>query len=167
MELKIKTKSFGIMSVFIDDEDLCLIKDHTWHIQKDKGNFYCRCFVKVNGKFVTKKMHRMIMGLQDNPHPHIDHKDGNGLNNRRANLRKSSIAENSRNVGVTARNTTGYKGVYLFKAPHKQAGLFTASLRCKDKKYHGGYFKTAWEAALKYNELALEHHGEFAYINKL
>lgn len=166
MEILIKSPH-GEKTVFFDDEDWPLLKDYIWHIQNDKGNFYCRYYVKVNGKFISKKMHRVVMGVADTPHPHIDHIDGNGLNNRKLNLRKATIAENSRNVGPTSRNTTGFKGVYQFKAPHKQAGLYTAALRCKDIKYHGGYFKTAVEAAIKYNEMARKYHGEFAYQNPI
>lgn len=165
MEITIKTESFGDKIVLIDDEDYELIKDFVWHIQKDKGNFYARCNVKVNGKYKSPKMHRVIMGVSDSPHPHIDHANGDGLDNRRINLRKATIAENSRNAGPNSRNTTGYKGVYKYKEGHANEGLYTATLRCKDKKHHGGYFKTAIDAAKKYDELAKIHHGEFAYLN--
>lgn len=167
MILIIKTKKFGDKTVYFDDEDWVIVKDYVWHIQKDKGNFYVRCNTWVNGERKSPKMHRMVMKMSHNPKPHIDHIDRNGLNNRKSNLRICDNSKNAQNIGATVRNTTGYKGVYLYKAPHKSAGLYTCALKANGSKYHGGYFKTAIEAAKRYNELAIKYHGEFASLNNI
>lgn len=164
MEILIKTESLGNKIVLIDDDDYPLIKDFVWHIQKDKGNFYARCNVKINGKYKSPKMHRVIMGVSDNPHPHIDHANGNGLDNRRINLRKATIAENSRNVGANSRSVTGYKGVSLY-TKNQRAGFYAVRLRKDGKNHFGGYFTDVILAAKKYDEMAKLHHGEFAYLN--
>lgn len=91
----------------------------------------------------------------------IDHKDGNGLNNVRSNLRDASSGQNNFNVGITKRNKSGYKGVYGYR------GKYVACIRKSGKLIHGGSFVTAIDAAKKYNELAIEHHGEFAWLNKI
>ncbi len=163
MELIVPTKNLGNKSIFIDSEDYHLIKKYNWHVQKDKLNLYGRAHIRNKDGYKCLKMHRVIMGILDS-NIHIDHINGNGLDNRRCNLRIATIAENSRNVGKNSRNTTGYKGVYMYKSgPSK--GLFTATLRCKSEKYHGGYFKTAIEAAKKYDEMSKKYHGEFGYLN--
>lgn len=167
MKILIQTRRFGVKEVLFDRKDYKLIKNHVWHITYDKGNFYARCYVLINGKFVCKKMHRMILGISDRDRPHVDHKNHNGLDNRRCNIRIATIAENTRNFGTNSRSTTGYKGVYLYKNPNPNAGKYTATTRFNGKKIHGGYFRTAIEAAQKYNELALKYHGEFAFLNKV
>lgn len=91
----------------------------------------------------------------------VDHKNGNGLDNRRSNLRLATTQQNNFNVGITKRNTSGYKGVY----PARNG--FVATIRKSGKLYHGGTFKTALEAAKKYNELAKQYHGEFAWLNRV
>ena len=164
MELIIQTKSFGDKIVLIDDEDFDLIKDYVWHIQLDKGNYYARCNTWKNGKRKSPKIHRIIMGVADSPKPHIDHINGNGLDNRKCNLRTATIAENSRNVGCNSRSVTGYKGVSLY-TKHRMAGYYAVRLRHDKKTYFGGYFKDPIEAAKKYDELAKKYHGEFAYLN--
>lgn len=164
MELTIPTVQYGNKIVLIDDDDYELIKDFTWHIQYDKGNFYARCNTWVDGKRKSPKMHRMIMGVSNVQYPHVDHKNGNGLDNRKENLRLATIAENSRNVGTNSRSVTGYKGVSLY-TKHNRAGWYAVRLRKDKKNYFGGYFKDPIEAAKKYDELATLHHGEFAYLN--
>lgn len=167
MKLKIETVKYGVKTVYLDDKDYPLIKKYTWHVMLDKGTFYARCNIWVRGKQKSPKMHRVIMGLMNRERPHIDHVNGNGLDNRRRNLRIATISQNSVNVGLIASNKTGYKGVYLYKSPHQNAGKYTATTRCKGKAIHGGYFNTAIEAAVRYNELALKYHKEFSFLNKI
>lgn len=166
MELQIETRRFGIKTVLLDDADYDLIKSYVWHIQYDKGNFYARCNIRVNGKPKSPKMHRMIMGVSNSDKPHVDHINENGLDNRRSNLRTATIPENSRNTGPNSRSVTGYKGVSLYKVG-PQAGKYVARLRFESKTYLGGYFDTAIEAAVSYNEMAKKYHGEFAWLNKI
>lgn len=167
MKILIETKRFGVKEVLFDAKDFDIVKKYTWRIQYDKGNFYARCFIKINGVFVSKKMHRMILGISNSDKPHVDHKNHDGLDNRRRNIRVATIAENTRNFGINSRSTTGYKGVYLYKSPNPNAGKYTAATRFNGQRIHGGYFKTAIEAAKKYNEMALKYHGEFAYLNEI
>lgn len=108
----------------------------------------------------------MIMGVWETERPHVDHKNHNGLDNRRRNLRLATIGQNTKNLIITKRNTTGYKGVYLYKKG-ANAGLYTATLKSDNKTYFGGYFNTAIEAAVRYNELALKYHKDFAWLNKI
>lgn len=81
----------------IDDDDWELVRDYKWYAVFDHGNYYAKCaYKKPNGKKTTMKMHRLILGLTDTSQ-HVDHKNHNGVDNRRDNIRVCSIAENNRN----------------------------------------------------------------------
>lgn len=162
MELALISPKHGSKTVLIDDESYQLIKDWNLNLVKESNSFYVVCY--KNG--VSAKLHRIIMGVSD-PKIFIDHIDGNGLNNIKSNLRVATLAENSRNAGVTKRSTTGYKGVYRYKDGNKNAGRYTAALKINGKSILGGYFSSAEDAAKKYNELALKYHGEFANLNEI
>lgn len=165
MRIRINSPKYGIKYVIIDDNDYDKIKGYTWRVNFVRGKFYALTTVCRTGKKpLTIKMHRLILNLHNKPTPHIDHKNENGLDNRRRNMRKASIPQNSRNVGPTSRSVTGYKGVSLYtKGP--QAGKFVVRLRFYNKTYFGGYFKSAKVAAEKYDQLAKKYHGRFAYQN--
>jgi len=101
-------------------------------------------------------MHRFLMGCL------ADHRDGDGLNNRRSNLRPCTPAQNKRNARKCARPCTSmYKGVRF----HKNRGLFEASVYADGKRTYLGAFSHEDDAAWAYDSAALELHGEFARIN--
>nr|WP_255550450.1 AP2 domain-containing protein [Sporosarcina sp. E16_3] len=89
----------------------------------------------------------------------VDHRDGNKLNNTRANLRFATVTENNRNEGPTVRNTTGYKGVT------RRNGRFAATIRNNGVGERLGNYDTAREAAKAYNIKAEEYFGKFAWLN--
>ena len=133
---------------FIDAADYHLVKEHRWHAKKgrDKTVFYAR---STEGAY----MHALLVGKN------ADHKDGDGLNNRRENLRSATASENARNKGARIDNVTGFKGVYI------NHGRFYATITVNRVIHRLGRFNTAIEAARAYNEAAKKYHGEFAYLN--
>lgn len=151
------SKKYGPKECFIDDEDYDKIKDFIWCVGPNRGTFYAMSRLIVgNNKYKTIRMHQLL--LDGKP---IDHVDGNGLNNQKSNLRSATHQQNNFNVGITKRNKTGYKGVY------KSVYSFVATIRVNGKLIHGGSFKNAIDAAKKYNELAKEYHGKFAWLNPI
>ena len=135
--------------------DLPIVEPHLWSLRIDDHREYAiRNLPRPGGGQITMAMHRLIMGIQDGG-PIIDHWDGNGLNNTRANLR---VTEQPYNLGNSRRrkdNTSGFKGVSpnLGRWRSNVAGRYI------------GVFDTAEEAARAYDEKARELWGEFAQVN--
>ena len=147
----------------VDDEDFEWLNQFKWYAQQHhSGDYYAVRNVKENGKRRKQHMHKLILGI-DGTETMGDHIDTNKLNNTRDNLRVATCFENNRNVGISAKNTTGFKGVYLDKKCNK----FFARIMANKKSIHLGVFPTAIEAAIIYNISAIKYHGEFARINKV
>lgn len=91
----------------------------------------------------------------------VDYIDGNGLNNRRSNLRICTRPQNSLNCARHSRNTTGFKGVYQ----NKTTGKCSAQIQLNRKPAHLGTFNTAVEVARAYDRKARELFGPFARLN--
>lgn len=159
-EFIIKSQKYGDRKVLIDDEDFDLINNRIWNLRFDKNTFYAISNAKyINGKRGKQTiMHRLIMGADD--YKLIDHKDGNGLNNQKSNLRFATLSENARNYSTPKNNSTGYKGVNFISK-------YRAYIVIDKRQKFLGYFKTAEEAALAYNEAAKRYFGEFAKLNEV
>lgn len=147
----------------VDDNDFKWLNQWKWCYQ----NGYVvnvKYLGRVNGRTINKttSMHRLIMG---EPDALVDHKDCLGTNNQRANLRVSNRSTNAMNRGKTKANTSGYKGVFLHGANLKKP--WRARIKSNHMNHHLGFFKTAQEAAIAYNEAAPRYHKNFAKLNEL
>jgi hypothetical protein len=159
-----KSKAYGECVIFVDDVDFLRIEKCSYKICLH--NSPSGMYVKVRNVLPDnhrKKffLHRLIMDVIDE-NIYVDHRDGNGLNNVKSNLRKCSPSQNSMNRPKTTKNKIGYKGVY--KTPD---GYFAVRIGVGKSKFYGGRFDTPEKAAEKYNELSRQYHGEFAYQNPL
>jgi len=144
----------------VDDEDFEWLNSFKWCTHKNINNFYAIRSVRVNGKKVSQKMNQLIMG--DNPLKlMIDHRDGNGLNNQKSNLRFCTNQENQMNQRPQKNCSSVYKGVYW----QKQKKRWRARIKINRKFTHIGYFKIEEDAARAYNAAAIKSFGEFAYLN--
>lgn len=163
MEFNIISPKFGIFIASIDDEDYDVVSKYNWVIEIRRGDRqYAIASIKVGvNKFKHIYLHRLIMGFPKGLV--VDHIDHNGLNNRKNNLRIATHRNNSSNQKVNKANTSGYKGVHYYKGYKK----YSVTIMANGKQIFGGYFLDKTDAAKKYNELAIEYHGEFAYLNKI
>jgi hypothetical protein len=147
--------------VLVDDEDTGLISKYSWRIAKKDGLVqYAKC--TING-YDTLLMHRLIMDAQ--PGELVDHINGNGLDNRRANLRRATPAEQQYNKRVQKKRATihsQFKGVSWVVASQK----WKAQIHKDYRSIHLGTFDTEEDAAMAYDKAATELFGEFARTNR-
>ena len=142
----------------VDNEDFKCLNHYKWFVIRDRNTYYACRMIYVNGKRRRLLMHRDILKT---PHGFIsDHIDGNGLNNQRSNLRVCTIQQNSMNV-KRSRGTSQYKGVRW----HKRDKKWRAQIGFNNKVLYIGDFKDEIDAALAYDKMAHELHGEFANLN--
>jgi len=143
----------------IDVEDYERVNKYKWYRHKrPKTNYVSRAIgdtKKDTRKIIT--LHRFILNITDS-NIHIDHINGNGLDNRKENLRLCNMKQNLANATWNFKNKTSkYTGVY------KKKEKFVAEY---GRKYIGT-FTTEEEAAEAYNKVKLEKTGEFAKLNLL
>jgi len=148
---------------FVDDEDYQELSRHRWCSQVGQSTFYAvrRFWLKYEKKYEGELMHRRILGLKHADGKKVDHINGNGLDNRKQNLRICSQAENLCNSKVRRDNTSGYKGVSW----HRNRRKWQAHIGVDGKLVYLGIFPDSRQAAAAYNRAALAYHGQFARLN--
>jgi len=143
----------------VDDEDFDWISKRKWRCEDNGGN---RKYAKSGGAYDSVYMHCLI--TKKPPGMQTDHINGNGLDNRKDNLRVVTEKQNHYNQSIKSNNTSGYKGVWLYKTKSGTT-RFVAEIRKDRVRYHIGVFSTAKEAAIAYNNKSLEIFGEFGRLN--
>lgn len=148
----------------VDDKDYDYLNQWKWsyHPAGYAKRTIDTCKSNIRRTTATVFMHRQICSLS-NLDAQIDHINGDGLDNRRSNLRVCTHAQNAMNKRKALNKTSNYKGVYFCKT-HKR---FIAQIKLNGKSTHVGIYRTEKEAAKAYNDAALKHFKEFAKINDL
>lgn len=131
----------------------------------------CKWFLDKSGYAKTRNrekgenclMHRIILNLKVGDGIVTDHINRNRLDDRKKNLRQCTPQENARNRKVLNNKTSKYKGVVFIKSLKKWQ--CTITIISDGSKLNGGFFKDERLAGLRYDQLAREHHGEFAVLN--
>lgn len=163
IEIKVISKTFGSHVIKVDESDIEKVNSHKWYIIKDHNKLYAASWERIGTnprKYKPIKLHRFLLGITDSK-IQVDHKNGDGLDNTRSNLRLATASQNGMNRPKDKTNLTGFKGV-SFKKKHKK---YSVAICARGKDYWGGHFDNAIDAAKRYNEMARELHGEFAYQN--
>lgn len=144
--------------VTIDATDLPLVEKIRWSLSIVGVCKYAVSNIKINGKYKHIRMHRFILNPPKNME--VDHKDNNGLNNCRINLRVTEMSFNKKNLTRYKTNTSGFKGVHLVNG-----NRWAARIQVDYKRIPLGCYGTKIEAALAYNAAAIKYFGEFAHLN--
>jgi len=150
------------LSAMVDDADFDFLNQWKWQALKKSNTFYAVRTIEVDGVKKGVRMHRFLLQIHD-PCVDVDHRDGNGLNNQRFNIRPCAHGENMMNRTINAGSKTGYKGV-TFRSDHKN---YRVRIGVAKKVITIGHFDCPIEAARAYNDAAILYHGEFARLNDL
>lgn len=145
----------GGKSVYIDIEDLEKITPYNWSYSK-LG--YATSNIDKQHVF----MHRYLMGLSKGDGKFVDHANGDGLDNRKSNLRVCTKTQNQQNQRPTHTARSKYKGVGYYVRDKK----WRARIVVDKKDIELGKFSCEMCAAIAYDEAAKKYHGEFAWVNR-
>lgn len=137
----------------VDDADYKAVRAAgPWYAKPCWSGFYA---MRTRGGR-TVYLHRFLAGEDAAT---VDHINGNGLDNRRGNLRSATVSENSRNRPAKRGNASGFKGVSRHRSKWK------ATIAVAGRNIHLGTYADPAHAARVYDAAAREHYGEFAVFN--
>ncbi len=140
----------------IDAADVPLVSGVNWYALNKGNAVYAGRKQRLGGpKQDTVYMHRVIVNAPSGFD--VDHKDSNGLNNRRCNLRVAAHCENARNLKKSRRNTSGYKGVSWKRNVKK----WQAQIKVDGRVIALGYFLHPEDAHAVYKVASVLYHGQF------
>jgi hypothetical protein len=150
----------GLFTI-LEPQDYYLAGNFHWVAKKNRQCIYVYRFINSPGR-KTKMvlLHRMIMNSAGRLL--VDHKNGDTLDNRRANLRLATRAQNAWN---TRRDKSKTSSQFIGVTFDKNRGLWAPRIRYQGKRIYLGRFKNEIDAARAYDEAARKYHGEFALLN--
>ena len=148
----------------VDDADYDRLAHYKWraHVDRRRGQVYA--VRKTHGPHSSRRtvyLHREILGVKYSE-VKVDHRNGDSLDNRRANLRKCVSGENNANSRKRRDGRSSrFKGVCW----HKRDKKFQASIKLHGRTIHLGMFTDEQEAAKAYDQAARAFFGQFAQCN--
>lgn len=143
----------------IDDEDFDKVSKFQWCTYRAYNDIYYVSSRTEEGKTIL--MHRYILGLKSGDGNNVDHKNSDGLDNRKSNLRIATTRENSRNRRKNINNISGYKGVSWNTARNS----WVVHIKVGLKRVYLGKYNNTRLASEAYSEAAKKYYGEFARTN--
>ena len=184
-EIILKSPKYGDQTLIIDEEDWPIISEHRWWVKfthyDGKNNVYAKAHIahpeggrvprrdrpgQTRKRRKTITLHRLLMNPPEDMQ--VDHINGNGLDNRRENLRICTNAQNNANKPPQKNSKSGLKGVRRSSKNRWCARIGTGFLKKDTDKPTErviGYFSSKEEAARAYDRAAIRRYGEFAYTN--
>lgn len=141
----------------IDSEDAPRVLAHSWSLKVTRSSMYAQ--KRDPSTKMPISLHCFL--TEAPPGIEVDHKNGDGLDNRRENLRLATRQQNSTNTLLKSNNTTGYKGV----SEYRREGNYRATIKVQGKQITIGYFNDPRNAALAYDAYVRTHFGEFGTYN--
>lgn len=140
----------------LDDEDWDKISGLSWSILRGRNTKYATHQKETRGKVRHTLMHHLILGKP--PKGMVtDHINGDGLDNRKSNLRFCTVSENAMNSKLPSNNTSGHRGVFWNKRLRKWA----AQIQANQKTYYLGVFQEKTDAIQARAKMAKALHGDF------
>ena len=153
-EVRLTPGKYGERVAIVDAADYERVSQHRWCCDKARNTFYARAW--IGGRMV--RLHTFLVSPP--PGMMADHRNGDGLDNRRENLRVATASQNGANRHRT-RGTSRYLGVCWSEQKQRWRALISDGT----KRLAIGVFRSELEAAQAYDRKATEIHGEFARLN--
>jgi hypothetical protein len=153
IRIKLTKGQFSI----INSLDYDKIKNFRWFAMKPHKTFYAVCCIGTK-KLTHVLMHNLIFPCNMGHTP--DHKNRNGLDNRRENLRQSTISQNNRNQSINTRNNSGFTGVCW----NKNRNCWWSRICFNGRHIHIGLFNCLAKAISARKQAEKKYFGEFAPI---
>ena len=145
----------------VDLEDLPRLSQSRWFTDKNRNTYYAYRNVWTNGVCKKIYMHREVIGdIPDGKE--VDHINGNGLDNRKCNLRFCSHKENCQASRKRAKAASKYKGLSWDRHGNNWRARI---MNLTGQRLELGRFESELDAANAYDKAALELFGEFAQLN--
>lgn len=164
--MKVLALTRGLVAI-VDDEDYEALSRYTWHavIPSGRRTRYAarRAYLgggRHHGAYEYISLHRQIMGLRKGDGLEVDHINGDGLDNRRINLRIATRADNRHNTGPL-----GGRSRFVGVCPVRGSVTWRAQIGHNGGTTHLGCFPSEEEAAHAYDRAARVRFGEFARLN--
>jgi len=151
------------LSAIIDVGDVHLVCDANWHAWAStpgKPRYAMRNVRMPNGRQTTVKMHRIILSPSDGGH--VDHINGDGLDNRRCNLREVTPLQNAMNRQDNSNNTSGVRGVSWSAMVQK----WHAQIWINRKRIHLGFHEDINDAGDAYIAASIKYFGEYSHLRR-
>jgi hypothetical protein len=149
------------LRVLVDDADYLELSRHKWTAGFYGNNVYAVRGIGPKGRTKIIYMHRVILGLDEGSTRVSDHINGDGLDNRRDNLRACTRAENNTNVPPHSTSSHGYKGLMW----DKRRGRYSSCVHVGGERHYVGTSSSSTELALARDIAALRLQGKYAWLN--
>ena len=146
----------------VDDEDYERVtgdddrgRPLRWNIyQSDRGTRYAQATDAIVDGHRNPNMHRLILNILNDPSKETDHRNHDGLDNQRCNIRACTQSQNNQNARKCKSTSSIYRGI----AWHKLAQKWEAYITYDGKRHYLGLFLFEVEAAQAYDAAAKLHH---------
>lgn len=143
----------------IDKEDYHLVENFCWHRETRGKVFYARAYVRGSSGKDSVYLHQSILPTEDGII--AEHKDGNGLNNKKSNLRPANRSQNEMNKGVSLASTSGVTGVSLRSDTKK----WRAYIKLNGRQLPLGSYKNKEDAIKARKKAEEKYFGEHSFDN--
>lgn len=153
------------MRALVDAKDAPSVAGFKWYASRKRHTTYAqrtRAAGEPPGP-KTISMHRQILCPPSGVH--VDHVNGDGLDNRRENLRPATPSQNGANNMNYPIGPSGYRGVRRAYTGRRKPGGWRAAAKVDGRTVHIGSFANPEDAARAYDAFVLAHHGQFAVLN--
>ncbi len=158
-------------TTLVDDADFDRLCCHKWHSEKQGKTTYAVHSFGPRGGQKNRYLHRVILGLEPGDGKKVDHRNGNGLDNRRDNLRVVSSRQNLQNINRSKNQQLGgFKGVYEIERVSKRGWAAQIVVPNPNGTGRGrakylGVHDSPEAAARAYDAAARSLFGDFASLN--